>query len=116
MKYPRLSAYRKNIFLASQLIFTFNNNIFKSILRYIPELSLMTYFCPPCYQALSLVEQEKSTLAEKLANTNRDLAAGNLEYDRLKRDALARQEQDRANINEVNNELKNFRAQFEEAT
>ena len=65
---------------------------------------------------MSLVEQEKSTLGEKLANAMRDLAAANMEYDRLKRDALAKQEQDRANINQVNNELKNFRSQFEDTT
>ena len=68
------------------------------------------------FQALSLVEQEKSTLGEKLANTLRDLATLNLDYDRLKRDSIARQEQDRTSINQLNNELKNFRAQFEETT
>ena len=67
-----------------------------------------------CFQALSLVEQEKSTLAEKLANSQHDLGSANLEYERLKRDALGKQEQDRNVINELQNELKNFRSQFEE--
>ena len=41
-----------------------------------------------------MVEQEKSTLAEKLSNVQQDLKGSNLEYDRLKREALAKQEQD----------------------
>ena len=65
-------------------------------------------------QALSLVEQEKSTVQEKLQQSQLDLSNANMEYDRLKRDALAHQEQDKNTINELQNELKNFRKQFDE--
>ena len=65
-------------------------------------------------QALSLVEQEKSTVQEKLQQTQLDLSNAHMEYDRLKRDALAHQEQDKNTINELQNELKNFRKQFDE--
>ncbi len=64
---------------------------------------------------MSLVEQEKSTLQERLAQANRDFSHATLEYERLKRDALAHQEQDKNTINELQNELKNFRKQFDEA-
>ena len=43
-----------------------------------------------------------------------ELASANVEYERLKRESLARQEQDRANINSLESELKNFRSQFEQ--
>lgn len=68
------------------------------------------------FQALSLVEQEKCTLQEKLNNLNLDLENSSTEYDRLKREALARQEQDKLCINSLNSELRNFRVQFEEST
>ena len=66
------------------------------------------------FQALSLVEQEKSTVQEKLQQTQLDLSNAGIEYDRLKRDALAHQEQDKNTINELQNELKNFRKQLDE--
>ena len=65
-------------------------------------------------QALSLLEQEKSTLQEKHSQLQSDLASANLEYDRLKREYQARVEQDRNNINSLQSEMKNFRVQFEE--
>lgn len=37
-----------------------------------------------------------------------------MDYERLKRDAMARQESDRATINNLNAEIKNIRAQFED--
>ena len=57
------------------------------------------------FQVISLLDQEKSTLAEKLVMVTRDLDAANL--DRLKRDSLA------GRINDVKNKLKNFRQQFD---
>jgi len=66
------------------------------------------------FQTISLLEQEKSTLSEKNSNLNMELASANVEYERLKRESLARQEQDRANINSLESELKNFRSQFEQ--
>jgi hypothetical protein len=51
---------------------------------------------------------------EKNNNLNMELASGNVEYERLKRESQARQEQDRSNINSLQSELKNFRSQFEE--
>ena len=75
----------------------------------------MTHSCGSfCFQTISLLEQEKSTLSEKNNNLNMELASANVEYERLKRESLARQEQDRTNINGLQSELKNFRSQFEQ--
>ena len=63
---------------------------------------------------MSLLEQEKSTLQEKNNNLNMELASANVEYERLKRESQARQEQDKSNINSLQSELKNFRSQFEQ--
>ncbi|XP_076086637.1 uncharacterized protein LOC143057256 isoform X1 [Mytilus galloprovincialis] len=65
-------------------------------------------------QTMSLLEQEKSTLGEKNNNLTMDLANANVEYERLKRDYYAKQEQDRTTINGLGSELKNFRSQFDE--
>lgn len=65
-------------------------------------------------QTMSLLEQEKSTLAEKNNNLTMDLANVNVEYERLKREYQAKMEQDRTNINALNSDLKNFRSQFEQ--
>ena len=37
-----------------------------------------------------------------------------VEYERLKREATGKQEQDRGTINNLNSEIRNFRAQFDE--
>lgn len=63
---------------------------------------------------MSLLEQEKSTLAEKNNNLTMDLANSNVEYERLKREYYARQEQDRTTMNGLNGELKNLRSQYDE--
>jgi uncharacterized protein involved in exopolysaccharide biosynthesis len=75
---------------------------------------------PDCFsrpfQSLSLAEQEKSTLQERLNNAQREHANLSMDYDRLKREAIARSEQDKATINNAQADLKRFRLQFEEAT
>lgn len=63
---------------------------------------------------MSLLEQEKSTLQEKNNNLTMDLANSNVEYERLKREYYARQEQDRTTMNGLNGELKNLRSQYDE--
>lgn len=63
---------------------------------------------------MSLLEQEKSTLAEKNSTLTMELANINVEYERLKREYLARQEQDKNNMNALNQELRNLRGQFED--
>jgi hypothetical protein len=63
---------------------------------------------------MSLLEQEKATLAEKLGNTCKELEASNLDYDKLKREAIGKQEADRSAILNLQSELKGFREQFEE--
>lgn len=68
------------------------------------------------FQAISILEQEKGILQEKLAKTQQDLTDAIVEYDRLKREAQTRTETDRSNIFALQGELKNFRQQFEEAT
>jgi hypothetical protein len=60
--------------------------------------------------------QERCTLAEKLSNTQNELSNMNVEYERLKRESIGKQDQDRATITNLQGELKNFHAQFEEAT
>ena len=67
-------------------------------------------------QAISLLEQEKGTLVEKLANAQQDLADLNVKYDRLNREAQTRAETDRSNIISLQGQLKDFRQQFEEDT
>ena len=67
-------------------------------------------------QVLSRIELEKSSLQEKLGIAQDELSGLGLEYERLKRDALAKQEQDRHVISELQAEFKNFRQQFEEKT
>lgn len=63
---------------------------------------------------MSLLEQEKSTLAEKNNTLTMELANISVEYERLKREYLARQEQDKNNMNALNQELRNLRGQFED--
>lgn len=63
---------------------------------------------------MSLLEQEKSTLAENNNTLTMELANINVEYERLKREYLARQEQDKNNMNALNQELRNLRGQFED--
>ncbi len=65
-------------------------------------------------QVLSLAEQEKSSLQEKLQQTQHEASSAHLEYERLKRDALAHQEQDKNTITKLQDELREFREQFEE--
>ena len=79
-------------------------------------LVLVTCDSLPVYQALSLAEQERSALQEKLSNLNHELAEANVEYERFKRDAVAKQEQDRGTINNLQAEFRGFREQFDEAT
>ena len=47
-------------------------------------------------QALSLIEQEKSSLAEKLSNTQRDLHNTELDLDRTRMEAATKGEQDKS--------------------
>lgn len=62
---------------------------------------------------MSLLEQEKATLGEKLSNTSQQLETANMDYDKLKREALGKQEADRGTILNLQSELKGFREQFE---
>ncbi len=61
------------------------------------------------------MEQEKSSVQEKLQQTQHELSATALELERSKRDANAHAEQDKHTIAELQQELKNFRAQFDDA-
>ena len=65
---------------------------------------------------MSLMEQEKSTISEKLANMIQDLNVANLEYERLKREATTKQEQDRSTINNMQTEIRNLRLEFDETS
>ena len=65
-------------------------------------------------QALSLAEQERSSLQEKLVNVQRELENAFMENERQKREWNARHEQQLNNINSLQSELKNQRANFEE--
>ena len=65
-------------------------------------------------QVMSLLEQEKASLQEKLANVNNELETSNIDYEKLKREALGKQEADRNSILNLQGELKSFRDQFEE--
>ena len=63
-----------------------------------------------------MAEQERSVLQERLSNTQHELAEANVEYERLKREAQAHQEQDKANINNLRSEIENFRVHFDNTT
>ena len=65
-------------------------------------------------QALSLAEQEKSTLQERLATTQGELEQSNVDYDKLKREAIAKQEADRNSIRDLESELKGAKELFDE--
>ena len=65
-------------------------------------------------QALSLMEQEKSSLQEKLANTCNELDQSNTEYEKLKREAVAKQDSDRTAIINLQGEVKQARETYEE--
>ena len=76
-------------------------------------IKLLKYqFC--ILQALSVAEQERSVLSERLNGLQRDLGNANNDFERLKRESLTKQEQDRGTINNLTAELKNFRQQFDE--
>ena len=66
-------------------------------------------------QVLSLLEQEKSGLLERLGSVQTELTTAHSEYERLRREGQARSEQDRNVIINLNAETKNWRAQCEEA-
>lgn len=68
------------------------------------------------FQTMSLAEQERCALVEKNTAMTMELANSSVEYERLRRESQARQEQDRSSINGLQSELKNFRSQFEQAT
>ena len=67
-------------------------------------------------QALSLVEQEKNELAEKLANTQRDLQNTELFLDRMQKEVAITGEQEKTSVSNLETELKKVRNQFKEAT
>jgi hypothetical protein len=64
---------------------------------------------------MSIAEQERSALTERLNALQRDLGIANSDFDRLKRESLTKQEQDRSAINNLTAELKNHRQQADEA-
>jgi hypothetical protein len=64
---------------------------------------------------MSIAEQERSALTERLNALQRDLGVANSDFDRLKRESLTKQEQDRSAINNLTAELKNHRQQADEA-
>lgn len=49
-------------------------------------------------QALSQMEAEKAVLTEKLASLREDLATAEMDMDRLQRESLRKQEQDKVKI------------------
>uniref|UniRef100_H2XQ82 Uncharacterized protein n=1 Tax=Ciona intestinalis TaxID=7719 RepID=H2XQ82_CIOIN len=67
-------------------------------------------------QGLSIKETEKNALQEKLNNATQNIQDLENEYEKLKRQANSKNEKDRATINQITQELKDFRTQFELAT
>ena len=62
---------------------------------------------------MSLLEQDKASLEKKLSNTSQNLETANVDYDKLKLEAAAKQEGDRNTILNLNSELTGFRELFE---
>ena len=74
---------------------------------------LLILFFP---QSLHLAQQEKNAIAEKFSNAQRELANASMEMDRIKRESFTKAEQDKANFNALQTEVKDLRAHFEDAT
>lgn len=53
------------------------------------------------FQALSEKEAEKAALAERVLMLQQDLEAGSLEVERMHRDFLSKQEQDKVNAEQI---------------
>jgi chromosome segregation ATPase len=67
-------------------------------------------------QALSLAEQERSALQERLSSAQRDAESSEVEYDRQKRELLSRIDRYQASVDGLQNELSNVRSSLNEAT
>ena len=63
-------------------------------------------------QELSIKESEKARLQESLNSSQRENNHFRVAIERAKREAAARQEQDREAINRLTGEIKNFKSQF----
>jgi len=51
-----------------------------------------------CVQALSQKEAERASLTEKILSLQQDLAIADMEVERMQREALSKQEQDKVKI------------------
>lgn len=67
-------------------------------------------------QALSLAEQERSALQEKLSMTQRDVEEAELNFERQKRDFFSRMEHQQSTIEQLKSELNNSKVNLNEAT
>lgn len=65
-------------------------------------------------QCLSLLEQEKCAVQEKLSNTQADLGDAKLDIERLRREAAAQKEQDHQVQQDLHSELKHVKQQLED--
>lgn len=63
-------------------------------------------------QALSLAEQERSVLQERLSGVQRDAEAAEVDFVRQKRDLLSRVDQFQTTVEGLQTELKNTRINF----
>ena len=66
-------------------------------------------------QAMSLLEQDKSVLGEKISMLQVDLANAQLDCDRLRRDVVSTDEQAKNAIQNLNGELKKMATDFDES-
>ena len=87
----------------------------KIFYNFLVLVCILSFLCV-VFKCMSLMEQEKSTISEKLANMIQDLNVANLEYERLKREATTKQEQDRSTINNMQTEIRNLRLEFDETS
>merc|ERR1711972_519323 len=67
-------------------------------------------------QELSVKESEKARFQEQFNSSQREVKQLQVSMERSKREAGARQEQDREAINRLTGEIKNFKAQFSATT
>jgi hypothetical protein len=67
------------------------------------------------FQALSLAEQERRCLQEKLIGLQNELEGATMEHERQKRDWNARHEQQSAAIVALQSDIKNFRDRLEDS-
>ena len=82
-------------------------------------MRFLTFLCSiwfAQFQALSLAEQERRCLQEKLGGLQNEFESATMEHERQKREWNARSEQQTATISVLQSDVKDLRARIEDAS